>query len=373
MSSINQVKYWDDNERFSQISPEVVEFIKTIDFTSINEVDYHPNKAISIIKNIEQEVDYILNTSNKIDLKVLIEEFKEFVWGFFSQIYLKTNSFVSVCNGHSRIISNVSFKEFTWRENNPISNIYNTEQKQIIEKKVEKLLSWSIAGYHEIFHLHGEDVAWTTVRLPFSQINIRFWFITWEKKDYGKFYQTWDIEHIDFHENDFYFMKKVLSIYKQKYEKLVNLFRDEKRKDFQKLFNQIKIKALILDYMLKFNPNPIVFYDGKTPIALSESYLKITSYSYEEIMYYFQKYWEITTLFYKWEDLEEVRDILENLKTKTILWAWYDGLEFTLTRKDKKRVRIPWSNHIYLHKNVNGTTWNLLSFRIGDIWNLEII
>lgn len=215
---MEKYNYSQDTLSFRWIDENIKKFLQTIDFSLIKEINYHPNNTIQLIRSIQWEADYILGwKNNKILLISLIEELKEFVEWYFIQIYLRTKSFVSVCDGHDRIISNLSLKEFTGKEENQIWTTYAWKEKESVLSSVNQILNGSLVWYNKIFLLRWEKVAWTTVKVPFTQINIRFWFPIWKNEWYKNFYQEWLFKGVIFGENDLFFTKKALNEYQEKY------------------------------------------------------------------------------------------------------------------------------------------------------------
>lgn len=399
-----------DEWRFFNVPEDILDFIGTIDFSWIKESDFRLSMVSQTIDQYKGSINNLTsNFNDKIMLERLLRWLKEFVDWFFAQIFWKTDNFICVCDWKQRIISNVAFQEFTWRDSNQTEEIYKWKEKEKVEICVNSLLAWVIPWYKWIFTMaNWKNAWWTTVRIPWSEINLRFWFEAEDFGDYKDFFKLWSIDKISFNEQDFYFLKRIIEL-SWDIKWVVRLLRGEDLNKFFKIFNLVKIKALILDYMIKFNPNPTSFYemdiiDDNTwkkwdkPIALSESFFNITWYTSDEVaLYYenknkfFQKIWnradfslweksalikrywmkwEIMTLFYRWVDLKDVNQSLDMLVKNAENWWGYNDIVFVLTAKDWTRLQIPWRNHVYCTSK-NWYDQQKLSLRTGNLWKLK--
>lgn len=403
MSPLSLDKFEKDGEKFSGIPKDILEFIQMISFEDVDENFHLPNEVFKMVRKFKATIDsIILKSENRITLNSKLDKITELVEGFFMQAFLNTENFITVCDWtvcdwNERKISNNSFKDFTWKETNPTNVIYGWEELARVKEHVDSLIKWEILWYRLEFSTAGWKRAWwVTVRVPFTSINIRFWFEIWNNKLYRSFFKkTKEIppEELVFHERDFYFLKKVIPIYKEFVVKVLPLLPGIERDNFHKMFNLIFIKALILDFMIKFNPNPAWFYKWSEPVVLSESFLKITWYTWEEIMLYYtnkrefyknfnwpkpseqelddliNKYWnssEITTLIYKWEGLQYV---MKKVSEKANNWWGYDSEPFILTHRTWLiKIKIPWTNHIYIPNNDRNP---ILSIRTWNLWGIE--
>lgn len=359
------------DNRFQWIDEKLYSFIYETDFKLFNETDNIHNSLEAVTLRIKKEIEYIFDSQRQLsEINIFLKDIEEFIAGYFLQIFQKTSTFVVVCKWKNRIISNEAFKTYTWKDTNDVTELYSQEELVKINQYTNSMINWNILWYLQIFTNKISKIWWTTILLPSNdKINIRFWFELWKNNDYSDFYDTCEINDIIFSEDDFYFTKLILKKLKE-IKDIKYLLVWIKQINFNNYINNIKVLALILDYMIKFSPNPLVLYKWTKPLILSNSYLKITWYSKEEIFNYFEKNWEITTLLYKWDDLKQVLDFVEELKNKWELWSWYDGIYFTLTTKQWKRIKISWSNHIYFDKNKR-ELWEL-SLRTWDIWKMEV-
>lgn len=353
-----------DWEIFKNFPENVSEMIQSINIKTFDEYSFHPNNTVRLLNWVQQEVDSIMD-SKRYKVEQMLTTLREFVWGYFSQMYLRTSSFISVCNAEHRILSNIAFQDFTGKHENPAAFMYNGSTKAKVNEKVSLLLSGKIAGYREIFELNGQQIAWTTLRVPYSKLNIRFGFIIGEKQDYKNYYQTEIIENCEINPEDFYFLKSLYAPFKE-YEQLADLFA----KDYVRpMLNQVKFEALILDYMLKFHPCPIGLYKGKKPVIFSQSFCKVSGYSLKTLL----THPDVTQLLHKWNDLQEVKEKLSEQKEDAQYGSWYDNIPFTQTNQSWQRLSMPWSNHLFIDPKKDYVPENPLSVRIADISQIEIL
>ncbi|MDD2515781.1 MAG: hypothetical protein PHF46_02300 [Candidatus Gracilibacteria bacterium] len=399
-----------DEGRFFNVPEDILDFIGTIDFSGIKESDFRLSMVSQTIDQYKGSINNLTsNFNDKIMLERLLRGLKEFVDGFFAQIFGKTDNFICVCDGKQRIISNVAFQEFTGRDSNQTEEIYKGKEKEKVEICVNSLLAGVIPGYKGIFTMaNGKNAGWTTVRIPGSEINLRFGFEAEDFGDYKDFFKLGSIDKISFNEQDFYFLKRIIEL-SGDIKGVVRLLRGEDLNKFFKIFNLVKIKALILDYMIKFNPNPTSFYEmdiiddntgkkGDKPIALSESFFNITGYTSDEVALYYEnknKFFqkignradfslgeksalikrygmkgEIMTLFYRGVDLKDVNQSLDMLVKNAENGGGYNDIVFVLTAKDGTRLQIPWRNHVYCTSK-NGYDQQKLSLRTGNLGKLK--
>lgn len=89
------------------------------------------------------------------------------------------------------------------------------------------------------------------------------------------------------------------------------------------------------------NPLPIVAYNKDwKPTLWNKKMEEETWYSYEEILNYYEKYWEVMTLLYKWENLKKVKQYLNQIKQT---WEWYKDVAFTMTTKSWEEKTFLWT------------------------------
>ena len=222
------------------------------------------------------------------------------------------------------------------------------------------------------------------MRIPFSDYNVRMWIplkslnnFNENEQEYNKYLddikqytETKVIDIINFNGDDFIFSKylfKLINNFDWKFQTLLN-----DKKDFQEDYKKVKVYLYILwlslDYILKFNPNPTSVYNWNKPCLLSESFLKITWYTKDEIFDYYKKKWEITSLFYKWKDLEKVTTFLLQFHQSND-W-WYLNKKFTLTTKNWKKIELPWNN--FKSMFLFDSTLENFSFRTADISSIKV-
>lgn len=88
-------------------------------------------------------------------------------------------------------------------------------------------------------------------------------------------------------------------------------------------------------------PLPVVRYnkEGK-PLLWNKQMEKETWYSYSEILEYYKEHWDVMTLLYKGENLEKVKQYLNQIQQS---WEGYINIAFTLTTKDWREVTFLWT------------------------------
>ena len=89
------------------------------------------------------------------------------------------------------------------------------------------------------------------------------------------------------------------------------------------------------------NPLPVVRYNKEwKPILWNKRMEEETWYSYEEILEYYEKHWEVMRLLYKWKNLEKVKKYLDKI-AKT--WVLYKNIAFTMTTKYWEEKTFLWT------------------------------
>lgn len=100
------------------------------------------------------------------------------------------------------------------------------------------------------------------------------------------------------------------------------------------IFENVGFMGLMMDFMINEGSIPISIYQGNTPILLNNAFLVLSGYSMEQVMTYYEEYGEVTTLFYKGKDLEDVKSKFTTIEA--VHRAGYKNIEFTMTRNPEK-------------------------------------
>ncbi len=89
------------------------------------------------------------------------------------------------------------------------------------------------------------------------------------------------------------------------------------------------------------NPLPIVAYNKDwKPTLRNKKMEEETWYTYKEILEYYEKYWEVMNLLYKWENLEKVIQYLTKIKET---WEWYKNIAFRMNTKSWEEKTFLWT------------------------------
>lgn len=347
------------------------------------------------IYNFPIEIRWLMSSLFKYpELREILSKMELFIDGYLCQLVWKTDCLIRFCKWEEEVFANNSLKElWEWMyvkkgdNSHMVTKIYDHKTLKNIDDAIKKLMDWTVTWYHKIFPtIDWVNLWWATHRIPNSDWNIRFWFPLLNVNDfnnnvdeYRKYvvmlskFMPWtdfnniesknNFRHYDFNQSDLWFFttaNALINTFNQKNN--IRLSITEK-KQLDKLVNYLFVSALTLDYFLKYNPSPSAIYKDNEFPRLSESFVKMTGYTRKELEDYYKKHWEITTLLYKWEDLEEViRETTAN-KESSSNKEGYKNKYFTMTTKDGTRIRIPWTNIMY----------NWISFRTANIWKMQIL
>lgn len=351
-------------------------------------------RLVSDLKNaIRSESSRFMIEDNLSKIEFLID------W-YLLQLIWKSDLMIRFCKWKDEIFSN-SYLKWVWEQNNKddwhkVEKMYDDKTLYEINKWLDLLIDGWIVWYNKSFiTTKWTNTIWSTNRVPNSDYNIRIWVklksfedLWYNKENYinylkevRTFYTVIEKSEFNFTNKDFRFLTTANKLLNNFYEnkQFINL-DDALRKNFELLENYIYMSALTLDYFFKFNPSPARINRGKEFPILSESFVKLTWYTRQELEDYFyeiteeqkqfqnpQIRWEIDTLLYKWEDYKKVLKFVKENETNSKNWQWYKDKVFTLTTKGWIRIDLPWSNIMF--------TWSdkiLTSLRTADLWNLKI-